>query len=165
MQEEISTVDSWWQQKILNRTSGTKTAHHHNGHRGPALPWEVWSLLFGLFWIALGLLVEGNLGPRIALIVLLGGPCIGLFIWRTFFYTKNWIFDIRLYEQDGVAMARFVRINGSQRICPVTEVLEMRNKVNAYEFVLASGTRLILPRPQGETYDCSHFPNCRYRQG
>lgn len=165
MGEEISTVDSAWQSRILAATSGTKATPRKNFHRaGPTLPWEVYSLLFGIFWLVFALLINEGLVLRLCVIILLGGPFVALFVWRTFFHTRNRIIDIRLFEQDGVSMARFVQTNGYDLICPAESVLEMRNRVNAYDFVLRSGKRLRLPRPTGETYDIRHFPNCRYKQ-
>ena len=172
MQEEFSTVDEAWQRRIYTATSGMKTPYYTNHRRttnrhrkGLSMPWEVYSLLFGIFWIALPLFSKGDLAPRIFTMIFIGGPFIALFVWRTYFHTRLWIIDIRLFERDGVRMARFVQMNGYDLICPVEAVLEMRNRVNAYDFVFSDGKRVRLPRPQGETYDIRYFPNCRYKQG
>lgn len=166
MKEEISTVDELWQMKIRAAASGMQVTPRENHHRvGPTMPWEVYSLLFGIFWIALPLFSEGDLAPRIFIMIVVGGPFIALFVWRTYFHTRLWIVDIRLFERDGQPMARFVQMNGYDLICPVEAVLEMRNRVNAYDFVFSDGKRVRLPRPTGEIYDIRHFPNCRYKQG
>lgn len=165
-EEEQSTVNGWWQRKIFKKVNGSQFYYKKGWNtRKSKTPLQYLILMVGIFWIVLMLLVDGDWAPRIFCMILIGGPCIGGFVWFAFFRTKNWIWDIRLFEQDGVRMVRFMQIDGTERICPVTMVLEIRNKVNAYEFVLESGTRLILPRFEGETYDIRHFPNCRYLQG